>query len=220
MLLFAVMMLLAACAPGKDFKYGIEQLNIINSKYGTTMSTYPDTTGKMDLMIGELSNLKNLNLNSGQQPLNYIVDYRILDLEAEKLYSESQKFGNAGTTKSGFSCKPRPLVLESASLRNQAALKAFEAVDVLRKLIREYPEDASSINLSEKNALFLNATFYQIEKDAKNDISVINRFCPENATLGFYMQEFKSKKLMSDEEISRLTYKDAVVIWKEERGFE
>ena len=111
------------------------------------------------------------------------------------------------------------MILESADLRQKSALKAFEAVDILRKFVNEYPKESSSLGFSEKNALFLNATFYEIEKQAKGDISLINSLCPENKTLEFYRQEFKSKGLMSDEEISKIGYSDAVIAWKKERGY-
>ncbi len=210
---------IVACAPGKDFEQGVLNLNEINSKYGTTMETYPDTVEKMSAMIDEMSKLKSSGLNAGSKPFSYVLNYRILNLEAEKLYSESQKYGTVGSTASGFSCKPRPLILESADLRQKSALKAFEAVDVIRKIVNEYPKEASSLGFSEKNALFLNATFYEIEKQAKKDISLMNNLCTENKTLEFYRQEFKSKKLMSNEEIEKITYSDAVIAWKKERGY-
>ncbi len=217
--LILVVLLLIGCVQAKDFSYGIEQLNAINSKYNTTMETYPNTIKQIDLMLDDLEALKNLNLETGQAPLNYVVNYRILNLEAEKLYIQGQKYGNTGTTKYGFGCKPRPLILESVSLRNSSALKGFAAVDLLREFIKKYPKEAGLAGFSEKNALFLNATFYQIAKDARGDSNIINHFCTQNETLVLYKKEIKSKTNLSEDFINNLTYEKAVPIWKKIRGF-
>ena len=66
------------------------------------METYPDTVEKMSAMIDEMSKLKSSGLNAGSKPFSYVLNYRILNLEAEKLYSESQKYGTVGSTASGF----------------------------------------------------------------------------------------------------------------------
>lgn len=216
----SILLLTTSCVQGKDFIYGVGQINKLNSEYNTTMETYPDNINKINAMLKELEELKKIKLAEGQEPFNYIVDYRILNLEAEKLYIYGQKYGAAGTTKQGFGCKPRPLIIESSFLRNQSALKGFEAIDLLREFIAKYPKEAALVAMSEKNALFLNATFYQIAKEAKSDSGVINRFCPENVTLEIYQQEFRKKTNLSEESINNLGYDEAVVIWKEVRGIE
>ncbi len=210
----------AGCARTKDFEYGVEQINSLNSKYNTTMETYPKSTGQIELMIGDFKEIKQLQLDSGQQPFGYVIDYRLLNLEAEKLFIESQKYGARGTTKDGFGCKSRPLILESAGLRNMSALKGFEAVGLLRDFADKYPEESVAVGLTYKNALFLNATFYQISKDARSDSSIINNFCPENVTLEIYQQEIRKSTNLSEDFISRLDYNGAVDIWKKIRGIE
>jgi len=213
-----ILLFIAGCTQTKDFNYGLKQINDTNSKYSTTLETYPKTFNQINLMLNDFKELKKLQLRSGQEPFNYIIDYRILNLEAEKLYIEGLKYGNSGTTKEGFGCKSRPLIIESVSLRNSSALKGFEAVDLLRQFINKYPKEAKSLGLSEKNTLFLNATFYQISRDAKKDSGVINNFCPMNATLELYRQEFKKITNLSEEHINNLEYDEAVSIWKKLRG--
>ena len=82
------------CVQAKDFSYGVKQINGLNSKYNTTMETYPKTLQKIDLMLDDFKELKKLQLESGQEPFTYIVDYRILNLEAEKLFIEGQRQSN------------------------------------------------------------------------------------------------------------------------------
>ncbi len=214
------LLLLISCAQGKNFSYGAEQINKLNSKYNTTMETYPNNINEINAMLRDFEELKKIELAEGQEPFKYIIDYRILNLEAEKLYIYGQKYGAAGTTKQGFGCKPRPLIIESSFLRNQSALKGFEAIDLLREFIAQYPKESALLGMSEKNALFLNATFYQIAKEARSDSGVINRFCPESATLELYKEEFRKKTNLSEELINSLSYDEAVVIWKEARGIE
>lgn len=217
-LLIIVLALLFGCAQAKDFNYGIGEINKINSEYNVTMETYPKHLKQIDSMANELKKLKSLNLETGQEPLNYLIDYRLLNLEAEKLYIFGQKYGGTGTTKGGFGCKSRPLILESVSYGNKSALKGFEAVDLLMEFDDKYPKEANSVGLSYKNALFLNATFYEMSKNARADSNTINRFCPANVTLELYRQEFRKKTNLSEEFISSLTYDAAVPIWKEVRG--
>lgn len=208
------------CGKPQDFTYGLNQVNELNSKYETSMETYPKSISKINSMTEDFQKLKGMKLARGQEPFNYIVDYRILNLEAEKLYIESQKYGLDGTTKDGFGCKQRPLILESAALRNSSAFKGFEAVDLVREFVSKYPEEAASAELSLKNALFLNATFYQIYGDARSDSSTISRFCPKNVTLEVYRQEFRKKTNLSEDFINALTYEEAVNLHKQIIGVE
>ena len=213
-LIIIVLLFLLGCSQSKNFEYGIKQLNSINSKYNSTMETYPSSIQQINLMIDELKDLKTLKLEEGQESFYYAVNYRITNLEAEKLYIESQKYGSVGTTKDGFACKPRPLIIESVDLRNKSAIKGFEAVQLIRDFISKYPKNSQSIGLSAKNALFLNATFYKIWQDARRDSNIINAFCPENVTLELYQQEFRKNTNFSEDFISGLNYNQAVKIWK------
>ncbi len=214
LIIMVLVVFVLGCAQSKNFEYGVGQLNSVNSKYNTTIDTYPKDIPKINSMISGLKELKKLQLADGQESFYYAVNYRILNLEAENLYIDAEKYGNYGTTKYGFACKPRPIIIESVDLRNKSALKGFEAVDLLREFILKHPEDANSIGLSEKNALFLNATFYQIANDASADSNVINYFCPENVTLELYRTEFKKNTDLTDDYINKLSYVEAVTIWK------
>ncbi len=216
-LTIVLLIFIASCTQIKDFKYGLKEIRKVNFDYNTTMETYPNTIQQIDLMLNDFAELKKTELINGQEPFTYVIGYRMLNLEAEKLYIESQKYGRSGTTKYGFGCKSRPLIIESSSLRNSSALKGFEAVELLREFIDEYPEEAKLANLSEKNALFLNATFYQVSRDARRDGSLINNLCPKNSTLEIYKEEFKKKTNLSEEDLSELTYEEAVDIWKKLR---
>lgn len=211
--------LLAGCAQ-QGFEYGLAKLNEVNSRYNTTMETSPKSAAQIGLMMDDLGNLKNLQLQNGQKSFDYVVRYRILNLEAEKLFIESQKYGFNDLAKTGFGCKPRPLIIESVALRNQSAQKGFEAVSLLREFIDGHPEDAKTAGLSNKNALFLNASFYEISRIARGDSSIINRFCPQNVTLELYREEFKKRTNITEDIINNMAYEEAVEIWKISRGID
>lgn len=212
--------LMVGCMQQKDFSYGANQVSMLNSRYNVTMETYPPTIQQISSMLNELSELRSLKLNSGQEPFDYLVDYKMLNLEAERFYIQGQKYDSSGTTKGGFGCKQRPLITESVFFRNLSALKGFEAVDLLDKLVSKYPEEAKSVGLSGKNSKFLNATFYQIQREAKSDSGVINNFCPESRVLELYKEEFRKKGSYSEDYINSLDYETAVKIWKQGRGIE
>lgn len=212
--LIMALVLMLGCTQAKDFSYGFDQITSLNADYNTTMDTYPDSIGKIDAMHEDLLTLKRLEIDSGKEAFIYMVNYRILNLQAERSFIESQKYGAAGTTVYGFGCKMRPLVTESASLRNASSLKGFEAVDLLREFIAKFPDEAKSAGLSNKDALFLNVTFYRISKEAESDSGTIGYFCPKNETLESYKREFKRDNYLSEEEIGKLTYEQAVILWK------
>ena len=212
-----LLVFIASCTQSKDFNYGVSQINSVNAKYNTTMETYPQHLKQIDSMSSDLKELKKIKLENGQEPLNYLIDYRLLNLEAEKLFIFGRKYGDSGTTKYGFGCKSRPLVLESSALRKSSALKGFEAVELLRKFVGKYPKEANSAGLSNKNALFLNATFYQISQEATADSNIIN-FCSKNDSLESYQRQFRRETNMSGDFINNLTYEQAVPIWKKLEG--
>ena len=213
-----ILFFIVGCTQAKDFNYGIKQINNINFKYNTTMDTYPPHLNQIISMSDDLKELKKIKLEAGQEPFNYIIDYRLLNLEVEKLFIFGQKYGESGTTKNGFGCKSRPLVIESAALRNNSALKGFEAVDLLREFVSNYPKEANLVGLSFKNAVFLNATFYQISRDAIGDSNIITYFCSKNETLESYKREFRRESNLSEDFINNLTYEKAVPIWKKLNG--
>lgn len=219
-IVMAFIVSILGCTQAKDFNYGVKQINALNSKYNTTMETYPKHLKQINSMSDDLNELKKIKLDAGQEPFNYIIDYRLLNLEAEKLFILGQKYGNSGTTKYGFGCKSRPLIIESASLRNMSALKGFEAVNLIIEFVSDYPKEANLAGLSFKSALFLNATFYQVSRDARTDSSTINHFCPQNETLVLYKKEFKTKTNLSEDFISNLSYEEAIPIWKKVRGID
>ncbi len=213
-----VLIFIVGCTQARDFSYGVSQLDNIDSKYNTTVETYPNNIPEIDLMINELKELKKLPLEKDQEPFNYLVDYKILNLEVERMIIKGNKYGKSGTTKFGFGCKIRPLITESVSFRNKSSIIGFEAVSLLREFVDKYPEDASSVGLSYKNSLFLNATFYQISKEARRDSRVINNFCPASTVLELYQAEFRKKTNLSEDFINNLSYEEAAPIWKELRG--
>ena len=221
-LFFVVLLLfIASCAQAKDFKYGVKQANKLNSKYNTTMETFPNTIPRIDSMISDFEEIKKLQLETGKDPFDYLIDYRLLNLEAEKLLIEGQKYGNAGFTADGFGCKQRPLIIESAQLRNRSALKGFEAVELSREFVEKYPKEAEIAGISLKSALFLNAAFYQVSEGARKDSSTISKFCPKNETLEIYKQSFRKPSFVekynfSEDYINNLSYEEAVEIYKKD----
>lgn len=223
--LLCAIMVLAGCSPARDFGYGLKEIDAINIKYNVTMSSSPVGMQRIDSMIADLDKIKGLELGAGKEPFIYLIEIRLLNLKAEKLYIESQKYGASGTTKNGFGCKIRPLIIESASLRNQSALKGFEAAGLLEEFVGKHPEDAALAGFSFKSVLFLNATFYEIYREAGADSSTINKFCPANVTLDIYKQNFRKRGFiernnLSEDYINGLGYDEAVRIWKKDVGIE
>ena len=140
--LIMVLLFISSCSAARDFKYGLNLINDINSKYNISMETYPNEIKDIDLLINDLNGLKNIKLSKNQEQFNFILNYRLLNLESERSYIiDASKYGNLGTTKNGFGCSLRPIVIESVGLRNISALKGFEAVNLLKEFIGKYPKE-------------------------------------------------------------------------------
>ena len=201
-----------------SFDEGAAKIAEINAKYGANMESYPADEQSVSAMISEFRELQKLRISDGKIPFDLALNYRILSLESAELLLKAQSFGSVGVTSDGFSCKPKPLIIEAAGLRNRSAQKSFEAVSVLRELAEKYPEHAGKLSLSLKTALFQNATAYKVWEQAVKDSRTIERFCPDEKVLDFYKEEFRSKGIMSEEEINALDYDAAVKKWREIRG--
>ena len=215
------LLFIIGCSPlnnAKDFSYGLRQISMIDSKYNSTMGKYPGSLAQIDAMIKDYVDLKGIHLDKEQEQFSYVVEYKTLSLQSERLRILGDKYANSGSTKEGFACKLRPLIVESAMLRNQSAHKGYGATRVMNEFIDKYKNYAESAGLFARDVLFLNATYYQFAKDAKKDSGIINNFCPWNVTLGFYREEFGKETNLSKEFIKNVGYDDAVVIWKKLKG--
>tara|TARA_Y100000310_G_scaffold250424_1_gene256637 strand:+ start:1277 stop:1855 length:579 start_codon:yes stop_codon:yes gene_type:complete len=159
------------------FKEGIERINEIDEKYGAAIKTPPNSTEKIDGLLTQITGFAALHQNMPLS-LKYFVGFRIASLEAEKLHIQGWQWGKGSTTDFGFGCKKGSAkVLNSSKIRKESAQKGFEALDSLQLLVDNYPIEAKSINLTQKDILFLNAAYYQIKNKAEKDARIINSLC-------------------------------------------
>jgi hypothetical protein len=208
------------CVQQKDFSYGLGEVNKVNIMHNTSMAAYPEDIEEIQALISEFTDLKGDVLESGQESFEYLIDYRIARLETQMLFIDGSRYGKSGTTKYGFGCKQRPLIIESVMLKNASALKGYEAMGILSEFLSTHPDDAHASNLTNKDLIFTNATFYQIIIDAKRDSGIINNFCPESTVLELYQEEFRKKTNLSEDDLKQMDYETAASIWKKIRGVE
>ncbi|MBW2976989.1 hypothetical protein KY347_06095 [Candidatus Woesearchaeota archaeon] len=178
-----VLMILCGCATSPKamtFEEGVNRINEIDERFGSGMKTPPNSTEEIDELMVQLTGFSAVNENMPKS-LEYLIDFRIKSLEAEKLHIEGWQWGKASTTDYGFGCiKGSARIIESARLRNSSAQKGYEAVSALQMLVNEFPEEAESVNLTQKGIVFLNAAYYQIEEKARKDASIIRNLCFKN----------------------------------------
>jgi hypothetical protein len=161
------------------FEQGVKKINEIDQNYGADMKTPPDSTEKIDGLLKQITGFAAINPDMPKS-LKYLIDFRIKSLEAELLYIEGWQWGKASTTDYGFGCrKGSARILNSSRIRNTSAQKGYEALDVLESFIAEFPEEAKSLNLSQKDVLFLNAAYQQVEEKAARDSKIIRNLCKE-----------------------------------------
>ena len=178
--LISVIVMLAfiyGCASGNEISFndGIKKLEQFDKKYKSSVKVPPASTPQIDELKAQLVGFKAANKLS--KPLNDLVDFRIAFLEAEKLNAEGWQWGKGSTTDYGFGCKGYSRIKGSAALRNASAQKGYEAVAMLEKFIGEFPKESKSADISQKDALVLNALYFQIEEKAEKDARIIEGFC-------------------------------------------
>ena len=87
------------------------------------MKTPPNSTQQINDLLAQIVGFSAANQGM-PKPLEYLLDFRIKTLEAERLHIEGWQWGRASTTDWGFGCKKGyPIITESARLRNSSAQK-------------------------------------------------------------------------------------------------
>jgi len=175
------LMFLYGCLSPQDkaFNEGVKRINEIDNNFGTSMKTVPDSAKDIDELLIQLTGFAASDRNMPQS-INYLLDFRIKTLEAEKLHIEGWQWGRASTTEFGFGCrKGTPRIINSSRIRNNSAQKGFEALDSLQLLVDGFPNKAKSLNLSQKDIIFLNAAYKVVEDKAKKDARTIRGLCKE-----------------------------------------
>ena len=161
------------------FDSGINKINEFDKQFGSTMKAPPNSTEGVNGLLAQLVGFRAANADMDKS-LASLLDFRIKSLEAERLHIEGWQWGKGSTTDYGFGCnKGSARVLNSSSIRNASAQKGYEAVDALQLFIDSYPKQAESLNLTQKDVLFLNAAYQQVEEKANKDSRLIRNLCKE-----------------------------------------
>jgi len=175
-----LMVIVYGCATTTvTFDNGVKKINEFDKQFGATMKAPPNSTEGVNGLLAQLVGFRAANAAMDKSLAN-LLDFRIKSLEAERLHIEGWQWGKGSTTDYGFGCnKGSARVLNSSSIRNASAQKGYEAVELLQLFIDSYPKQAESINLTQKDALFLNAAYQQVEEKASRDSRLINNLCKE-----------------------------------------
>ena len=161
------------------FDSGVKTISEFDKQFGATMKVPPNSTGGVNGLLAQLVGFRAANSDMGRS-LAIFLDFRIKSLEAERLHIEGWQWGKGSTTDYGFGCnKGSARVLNSSRIRNASAQKGYEAVEALQSFIDGYPKQAESINLTQKDILFINAAYQQVEEKANRDAGIISSLCRE-----------------------------------------
>jgi len=162
-----------------DFKQGVKKINKLDGKFDATMKNPPNSTEKLGGLLVQLTGFKAASEDIPKS-LDYLLDFRIKSLEAELLHIEGWQWGRGSTTDWGFGCrKGSARVLNSSKIRNSSAQKGYESIDALQLFIDEFPNEAKSVDLTQKDLIFLNAAYKQVEERASKDARIIRNLCKE-----------------------------------------
>ena len=180
--LFAALFIVA-CTPVEQsgtvsFENGIERIHEIDESYDSGMVSVPITIEDINGAHAEF--LGFAAANDLDPELELLVNFRIKVLEAKQLFEEGWKHGKSGTTEFGIACTAMfDKVKESSDLRNRSAVVGFDAVDLLEEFIDTYPEQAQSLNLSQRDALILKTIYFEIQEVAVKDDRTITKLCAD-----------------------------------------
>ena len=139
--LILICLLLISCTRPMNFKDGLLEFNSIMQKHSSTFDKLPNATKELETLKFELKAI-NQDLTTGKEPFKYLIDYTKLLLESEELKIRGESYGSIGKASDGFGCKQRPLIMESATFRNNSAQKGFESLKVLQDFQEKYPTEA------------------------------------------------------------------------------
>jgi len=179
-ILFLLVIIYGCTSPiDASFKKGIKRINEINDNFDVGMKTIPDSVEQIDGLLVQLVGFMVANEDT-TKALEYLLDFRIKSLEAELLHTEGWQWGRGSTTDWGFGCRGGSArVLNSSKIRNSSAYKGYESLEFLQLLVDEFPNEAKSVNLTQKDVIFLNAAYKQVEDKAIRDSKIIRGFCKE-----------------------------------------
>lgn len=159
----------------REFTTNLKELNELNEKYDTNLYGFPSTIEKDELLLEELNELKNIDES---EPFKLLLDFRIKLVESDIFFKEGWKYGRGSSLKYGFGCrKGLPRLRDATFNRNMSSQIGYEAVTIMNELMEKYPKQAEIANVTYKNLLFLNASFYLEEKDSTRDRRIIERAC-------------------------------------------
>ncbi len=172
-------MILYGCTSSETitFDQGVKRINELDEKYNADMKTPPNSTEKINGLLAQITGFAAANKDMPLS-LKYLLDFKIKTLEAELLHIEGWQWGRGSTTDWGFGCRGGSArILNSSKIRNASAQKGYEALEALKSLIEEFPNEVKSIDLGQKDVLFLNAEYYKTEEKARGDASLIRNLC-------------------------------------------
>lgn len=161
-----------------DFVNNLRELNEINEKYDSNIYKFPSSVEEDKSLLEELNNIKDNFDKKTSEPSELLLNFRIKLVESDVFFKEGWKYGRGSTTKYGFGCiKGLPRLRDATFNRNMSSQIGYEAVSIMNELIENYPKQAEIANVTYKHLLFLNASFYQEEKDSKRDRRIIEKAC-------------------------------------------
>jgi hypothetical protein len=164
------------------FEQGTKRISEIDKGFGSDLKKVPNSTEDINNLVAQLTGFAAVNSDMPES-LDALIDFRIKSLEAELLHIEGWQWGKASTTDYGFGCKGTGMILNSSRIRNASAQKGYEAVSTLQLFIDKFPEEAKSLNLTQKDVIFLNAAYYEVEKKAGRDAAIITSLCKDKVNI-------------------------------------
>lgn len=159
-----------------SFDAGIQKLNEVNAKYDVDLKKMPADISEAVMLRIDLKKLKEQN-SQAPESFQLALDFEIKSLEATIVNLKAWEPGEKASTRKGFGCKSLPIVVNSTILRNKSAQLGFEAVELMQEFVDKYPEEGEKINVTQRDVVFTNFFYSEVEREAQRDRRIIEHFC-------------------------------------------
>ena len=181
--LLVFLVLILGCVKEYTFESTLDELNQIDTKYGTSL--YEEHLNynlpSMDIIKGVRKDIILMEVDipdSGhKKAINELIKFRLLMLDAEDNYHKFLSYGKTGLVHDGFGCKEKPYILEAQDYWNKSLMAFRESVFTMDMMLTNYPE--TRIFIEPERPFYLNFNWTKEHLSNEYSLRTVNRLCPE-----------------------------------------
>ena len=163
-----------------SFEQGLKEVKQIEKDFNFSQG-YPESLDAKWSMLGYLSNIKNyvenLPKDGDINALYYYILFRTKELESKIKFQMATLYKLRITEDNTLICPKRESFNKRMQYFNESVELGNEAVTNLNILIKDYPKYFDMTEIERITPKLLEAQYYQIEEDRKEEEKTVNNLC-------------------------------------------